>query len=157
MYFPVLSMPIIGGMGTYNSTLAVINGNFGSSSLYQYLLRDSTSSIPAPPISPYCTQAGDSCVSYLIPGGLATVYPWPFARDEHYDISAFITESAPAYQIDFWKGPPNLDFNPSSCNLYGMYGEVLQLCIASYGSITGHLVAGSMRRDIPVLTTDTLI
>lgn len=148
IYYPVQgvhSRRIVGGMGLYNTTLALDFANSGDPSLVQYLLKDSSISVSAPAISPYCLESGDDCVSYLVPGGLTTVFPWAFAANINGNASVYIIHDAPAYQIDFWDAPSGLDFNPSFCNTYGMYGGVLQLCIESYGSITGHLVSGQSR------------
>ncbi|KUJ13461.1 uncharacterized protein LY89DRAFT_158628 [Mollisia scopiformis] len=80
IYYPVPGVPsqsIVGGMGTYSPSLATnySNSYTGIPALIQVLLRDPSTSIPVSPISPYCLASSSSCVSYLLPGGLSTVFP----------------------------------------------------------------------------------
>ncbi|KAK6542321.1 hypothetical protein TWF694_006280 [Orbilia ellipsospora] len=145
LYFPIEHHNISGGIGHYNSTYPPIfqdSPGTSTSSLVQTLLRDVTISFPVDPVSAECIAAGSSCKSYIIPGGLGTVSPWPFPRLTNPEITAFQTENTPTYQIDLWDGPAGVTWAPSDCHIYGDYKiNAFQICIAEYPNKPGHLVS----------------
>jgi hypothetical protein len=113
------------------------------SGLVQTLLRDPAISFETTPISAACQNSSLSCTSFLLPGGVETVSPWPFnitATDE----SNYIVQNGPAYQIDFGDISGDVSWNQNSCHVYGSDTNALQLCIQNatdFGE-TGQLISG---------------
>lgn len=122
---------ISGGMGIFDHRLVDIfkqgSGPY-ISGLIQNLLRDPAISLETKPISTSCNNSNLSCTSFLLPGGVQSVSPWPFnitAADE----SNYIVQNGPAYQIDFSDISGHITWNQHSCHVYGSDTNAFQLCI----------------------------
>jgi hypothetical protein len=134
-------MPISGGIGVFNATVStskVMNGP-SLSGLVINMLRDAAITKGVDPISEVCKR-NSSCVSYIIPGGLKTVSPWPYNTTDDKSLSAYIIRGAPAYQLDFWKAPYGINWASDACQIYGESDSAFQLCMSSYGE--KQIVAG---------------
>ena len=138
--------PISGGMGIFNASL-VPEFKEGSgpyiSSLVQSLFRDPATSLPVQPINHSCNNSTLSCSSYLLPGGVISVSPWPFNITSS-DESDYIVENGPSYQLDFWTESSPIAWLPTSCHVYGTNSSALQLCIQNPtdAGTQGQLISG---------------
>lgn len=131
----------------YNSsivTTAIATHGPWISSLVLNFLKDTSVSIQTDPISNRCKAAGSSCSSFLIPGGLKNVTPWPFKKTNDSSLAYYITRGTPAYQIDFWPVPTSFHWPPfSECPVYGTdENSGFQLCL-SYDEDLGETIAGN--------------
>jgi hypothetical protein len=130
-------------MGLFNASLLhqfdTIQGPY-IAGLVQYLLRDPSIVYPATPVSQNCQWNNQSCVSYLLPGGIATVSPWPFNTSLPNALD-YIVRSAPAYQIDFGRPMITPAWPSPACHEYGSADFAIQLCLEN-GSNPNELVAG---------------
>jgi hypothetical protein len=112
------------------------------SSLVLSLLKDATMSFQTDPVTEDC-QSSDSCMSFLLPGGLKSVAPWPYSEVADKSLTAYITKDAPAYQIDIWDVLDATIWASDDCLIYGIdNASAFQLCISSYNGRADQLVAG---------------
>jgi len=82
-------------------------------------------------------------MSFLLPGGLKAVAPWPYKESTDKSLTAYITMNAPAYQIDIWDVPDVNSWASGNCRVYGTdYVSAFQLCISTYNRRADQLVAG---------------
>jgi len=142
VFHPVKWTRISGGLGDFDMSLldqfASIPGPY-IAGLVIYLLRDPSIGFQITPASSNC---GSGCISYLLPGGMTTISPWPF-NDKLPNALDYIVRSAPGYQIDFGS-IENLPFWPSPvCRQYGSVNKSIQLCIES-GNTVSELRAGRL-------------
>jgi hypothetical protein len=108
-----------------------------------FLIRDATLSVQVDPVDPGC-HTSDSCASFLLPGGLRTVAPWPYRESPDKSLTAYITKDAPAYQMDVWKPQSTPQWMTDDCTVYGFNNiTAFQLCISYAGENTDRLVAGT--------------
>jgi hypothetical protein len=126
------------------------------SSLALKFLQDTTVSIEIDPISHNCQSARSSCSSYLIPGGLQNITPWPYFQVNDSSLAFYITKNALSYQVDFWDVPTSFNWsNHVSCNIYGFDDHsAFQLCMSSGNRSKNEIAAGkgllliSLRRTL---------
>lgn len=143
-YRAVEWVPIAGGIGVYDSksVTSALNGPWVSGLVLNFL-KDSTVSIQTDPISHNCLVSG-SCSSYLLPGGLQTVTPWPFFKSNDSSLSFYITKNGPAYQLDFWTVPDGFTWSQFECQIYGHdVNSTFQLCLSSNG-VNSEIYAGTV-------------
>lgn len=103
------------------------------------ILADGKVSTPAAPLS--CTD----CVSFLLPGALASVQFDPtqpnITSEDYTTATAFRQDDAPGYQIDY---SPITSADPSmtldDCRVYGVSFVAVQLCLKASNS---SLLAGN--------------
>lgn len=122
----------------------VVQGLSGPSvsSLVLFLLRDTTISFQIDPVTDDC-RSSDSCTSFLLPGGLKAVAPWPYKEAADKSLTAYITKDAPAYQIDVWDVPDVFSWASDDCRIYGIDNTAaFQLCISLYNDRADQIVAG---------------
>lgn len=102
------------------------------SGLVQNLLRDPSISYITQATSPFGKLSSSSCASYLPPGGVQTVSLRP-VKSASKDLSAYIAEDAPSYQLDYGSVGANVIWISHSCKIYAtMFASKLiplQLCI----------------------------
>jgi hypothetical protein len=109
------------------------------------ILQDTRRAVEVDPINSDCIKAGDSCKSFLIPGGLDVVAPWPYQKLKDRSLDVYVTKGGPAYQIDFWSPPDNTTVPEDECSVYAASEDTgLQLCASSYPGGTGQIVAGEL-------------
>jgi hypothetical protein len=144
--FPVRWQLISGGNGVFDPRLGdVFKQTSGPylGSLFLYMLRDTSISIPVNPVTEGCSA--ESCISYLLPGGIGNVQPWPtFETLETKAATNYVVQRAPGYQLDFWEPQADISWSTGSCRIYGTNSSALQLCMQTAGSYasTGELISG---------------
>jgi hypothetical protein len=143
-YVPVRWIHISGGIGVYDSKLA--SPEFAEILIADSvinILQDPRRSITVPPFSNDCRQKGDSCKSFLLPGGLDLVSPWPYAKLNDSSLDTYVMKNAPSYQIDFWDPPENVTIAKEACSVYAATETAgFQLCLSSFGDNPDQIVAG---------------
>ena len=146
-YLPVQWMPASGGIGEFDSASSagkLQNGIF-LSGLVRNMHQDTTVTFVQPPVSAECSNSS-SCISYLIPGGLKTVSPWPYRRNNDSSLSVYAMRNTPAYQIDFWNAPYGNGWAASDCRIYGTSSAAFQLCMDANDK---NMIRAGMRPLIP--------
>ena len=94
------------------------------------------------PVNADCSIS-DSCTSFLFPGGLESVAPWPYRAPTGNSLTAYVTKDAPAYQMDVWDAPSATQWDPDDCTVYGGDNQsAFQLCISYSIGRSDQLVAG---------------
>jgi hypothetical protein len=139
---------VTAGTGQFNASLvdpfmAEVEGSvsYGVLALAFGLVGDPELAIEVPPIN--CTT--DQCESYLFPGGLGTMTPWP--PTDHADSPVVQIDSSPASQIEFRKGIAAGDgFLASDCAVYGSeeYLVGVSFCLAQSQALLGSYIAGML-------------
>jgi hypothetical protein len=142
-YRPGVTFDVTAGIGAFDGSLVpgilaswggtlpagVISGDLE-------LLADTEVTIRAEPVT--CDAADPSCSSYLLPGGLNSITPWPPFIDEEYPVIEIF--EAPALHVDI-VGNVTESFSSSDCSVFGTAAVVLsvEVCVAqsvvSHGSI----------------------
>jgi hypothetical protein len=143
LYFPSNWTNISGGMGVFDpSFIKVFEGMPGTtiSGLVHYLLTDLSIAFPTTPINSSCDLFSSYCASFLIPGGVATVSPWPWGISDANDLD-YIIKNGPAYQLDFGEARGRVSWPSDACEVYGSGAYVFQLCIENDQS-TNELIGG---------------
>ncbi|KAE9379810.1 hypothetical protein N431DRAFT_458803 [Stipitochalara longipes BDJ] len=145
-YIPANWTRTSGGMGVFDTSAITLGVTDPTVWAYIfYLVRDATMSYPVDPVSADCS-ASDSCESFLLPGGLRSVTPWPYGVSTDKRFTSYITKDAPAYQMDVWDAPSDTQWDPNDCIVYGAPGfdnsTAFQLCISYSDGHTDQLLAG---------------
>jgi hypothetical protein len=142
-YRPGLTFDVTAGIGAFDSSLvprilAAWEGTLpaGTISSDLEMLADTEFTIRTDPVS--CDAADSSCSSYLLPGGLNSITPWPPSVDKEYPVIEIF--EAPALQVDI-VGNVTESFSSSDCSVFGTTAVSLsvEVCVAqsvvSHGSI----------------------
>jgi hypothetical protein len=139
---------ITGGTGLYDTSLVINAAGPSVSTLVQTILRDNTLTVEIRDgdiITADCRTAHDgSCTSYLLPGGLNSVSPWPYRELEDKSLSAYVMRGAPAYQIEFWDTfEEGITWKDGACRVYASDDSTgFQLCVSKYVGGGDQIVAG---------------
>lgn len=137
---------ITGGLGIFNPSLAIKGVDPSITTLVQTILSDPTITYKldaTQAVSADCQNADGECSSYLLPGGLDTVSPWPYGKLEDESLSAFVMKDGPSYQMDVWDAPLNVTFDTGTCSIYASDDTAgFQLCLAKYKNDDTQLIAG---------------
>ncbi|KAF2638593.1 hypothetical protein P280DRAFT_74644 [Massarina eburnea CBS 473.64] len=123
VFFPVLSMPVTGGLAIYDPTIAeVYHTKWGPEigKLVKSTLRDRSISWPIDPMGQAC-KSSKGCESYILAGPYQTITPWPFTNETE-GVDAFRLVNAPFYAVELWNPGPEdevLFDAKTDCELYG--------------------------------------
>lgn len=135
LYFPIQFFPISGGMGIFNTSLIPVFQEASGpviSGLVQTILRDPSISYVTQSVSPSCKASNASCSSYLLPGGVQTVSPWP-VNSTSPKLTAYVVEGGPSYLLEFGSVSADVSWNSDACKIYASVFASktipLQLCI----------------------------
>ncbi|RAO68327.1 uncharacterized protein BHQ10_004339 [Talaromyces amestolkiae] len=135
LYFPTQFSPISGGMGVFNTSLIRVFQEASGpviSALVQNILRDPSISYVTQSVSSSCKASDASCSSYLLPGGVQTVSPWP-VNSTAPELSAYVVEGGPSYLLEFGSLSADVSWNSDACKIYASTFASktipLQLCI----------------------------
>jgi hypothetical protein len=93
---------------------------------YSYLFSDPTTSFPTAPI--HCT--GGRCSSYLFPGGLGDMTPWPGHINGWDNADVILIHEVYGLQIDYWDPEPGEEIYARDCQIYGGDYTAIIFCIA---------------------------
>lgn len=106
--------------------------------LFSTLFADTTNTLPISPIS--CK--GDGCLSYLFPGSMNLIAPWPWRVPGFFDADVLIVHGVQGIQIDYWSLDSTDHLDSSDCKVYGAIDAAVMLCIASSTLDRSELIAG---------------
>lgn len=150
MYFPTQFSSISGGLGVFNTSLIPICQEASGpkiSGLVQNMLSDPSISYVTQPVSTSCRLSDPPCSSYLLPGGVQTVSPWP-VNTTTPSLSTYVVAGSPSYQLDYGSLSADVSWSSDACKIYAseFASETipLQLCIqdsTTFGT-DGQLLAG---------------
>ncbi|KAH8817491.1 hypothetical protein F5884DRAFT_748955 [Xylogone sp. PMI_703] len=143
-FIPVQWIPIGGGIGVYDPKAAFPDiAPILISDSVTNILQDTRRAVQVDPINEECIRSGDSCQSFLIPGGLFTVSPSPYNKTNDTGLDVFVTKGGPAYQIDLWSPPETFTWTADECNIYAAgISSGFQLCASPYPGGPSQIVTG---------------
>jgi hypothetical protein len=144
-YRPGVTFDVTAGIGAFDGSLVpAVLANLGGTlpagliADDSELLADTEYTIHAEPVT--CNAADSSCSSYLLPGGLGSITPWPPSSDEEYPVIEIF--NAPALQVEIMDHVSE-SFSSSDCSVFGVVGDPLtvEVCVAQSVVYQGSIIA----------------
>jgi len=131
---------ILGGMADFNVSLLetvpgileIVSPFFLSNA--GYLLDSPEKSIAWPPLSIDCRSSVD-CLSYVLPGGLTSVWPEPDQFRKGFQ-DTFVVNGARGYHLEFLPSDPGdqTGYDQSNCRTYAILNLGIMICIKNNGT-----------------------
>jgi hypothetical protein len=144
-YRPGFTFDVTAGIGAFDGSLvppwiALSNGTI-TPVMIEYeteLLADAGYTINVEPVT--CAAADPSCSSYLLPGGLSYITPWPPSSYEEYPVIEIF--DAPALQVEI-RDHISEPFSLTDCSFFGdiEYLIAVEVCVAQSVVYHGSIIA----------------
>jgi hypothetical protein len=116
----------------------------------QRLLLDPTIAISVPPTANSVTIDQTNCFSYVLPGQIFSIFtdndgvvlsPLDYSDENRNDATAYLTVSAPAYEIEYFPIQDDIQFEDSDGQMLGYNSSQFKVCLKNIGA---GLAAGNL-------------